>query len=129
MKNYTFLKALDHAKYANMQISNNLIFNEEKLKMGKFPFFRKTCAIRFLMSQAFQKAKFYQNLTSESGSKEKIQFVIGKSSHSGSVPEESGSQYKSPVLYLKGGLWVFNQSGEGGQFPPLPAGIGLIEIG
>ena len=29
----------------------NLIFNQEKLKMCKFAiFFRKTCAIRFLMS-------------------------------------------------------------------------------
>ena len=32
-------------------------------------FFRNTCAIRFLMSKAFQKAKFYLNLTSGSGSK------------------------------------------------------------
>ena len=45
------------------QILNNLIFNQEKLKMCKFPltgclqkicnFFRKTCAIRFLMSKVF----------------------------------------------------------------------------
>ena len=45
------------------KILNNLIFNQEKLKMCKFPlkgclqkicnFFRKTCAIRFLMSKAF----------------------------------------------------------------------------
>ena len=53
------------------KILNNLIFYQEKLKMCKFPlkncnFFRKTCAIRFLMSKAFQKAKFYQNLTSGS---------------------------------------------------------------
>ena len=42
------------------KILNSLIFNQEKLKMCKFPltgclqklynFFRKTCAIRFLMS-------------------------------------------------------------------------------
>ena len=42
------------------KILNNLIFNQEKLKMCKFPltgrfkkfaiFFHKTCAIRFLMS-------------------------------------------------------------------------------
>ena len=42
------------------EILNNLIFNQEKLKMCKFPltgslqkisnFFRKACAIRFLMS-------------------------------------------------------------------------------
>ena len=64
------------------KILNNLIFNQKKLKMCKFPltgclqkncnFFRKTCAIRFLMSKAFQKAKFYQNLTSESGSKQRF---------------------------------------------------------
>jgi len=34
--------------------------------------FRKTCAICFLLSKAFQKAKFYQNLTSESGSKQRF---------------------------------------------------------
>ena len=56
--------------------------------MGKFPltsclqklsiFFRKTCAIRFLMSLAFQKAKFYQNLTSESGSKHRFSLLQEK---------------------------------------------------
>ena len=61
------------------KILNNLIFNQEKLKMCKFPltgclqkiciFFRKTCAIRFLMSQAFQKANNYENVTTESGPK------------------------------------------------------------
>ena len=37
-------------------------------------FFRRTCSIRFLMSKAFQKAKFkvYQNLTSGSGSKQRF---------------------------------------------------------
>ena len=72
-----------------------------------------------------------------------IQFVTGKSSHSGSVPEDSGSQYKSPVLGLKGGLWVCKKSQKmstasdqyflsyvkkttgGGQIDPPPAGIGL----
>jgi len=38
------------------------------------------------MSKAFQKAKLYQNLTSGSGSKQRF-----SSSHSGSVPENSGS--------------------------------------
>ena len=33
-----------------------------------------------------------------------------KNSHSGSVPEDSGSQYKSSVLGLQGGLWVFRKS-------------------
>ena len=56
--------------------------------MGKFPltgclqkicnFFRKTCAIRFLMSKAFQKAKFYQNLTSGSGSKQRFSLLQEK---------------------------------------------------
>ena len=64
------------------KILNNLILNQEKLKKGKFPltgclqkncnFFRKTCAIRFLMSKTFQKAKSYQNLTSGSGSKQRF---------------------------------------------------------
>ena len=66
----------------------NLIFNQEKLEMCKFPltgclqkicsFFRKTCSIRFLMSKAFQKAKFYQNLTTESGSKQRFSLLQEK---------------------------------------------------
>ena len=54
------------------KILNNLIFYQEKLKNVQISFdrlfakilyfFRKTCAIHFLMSKAFQKAKFYQNL-------------------------------------------------------------------
>ena len=69
-------------------ILNNLNFNQEKLKMCKFPltgclqkicnFFRKTCAIWFLMSKAFQKAKFYQNLTSGSGSKQRFSLLQEK---------------------------------------------------
>jgi len=38
----------------------------------------KTCAISFLMSKAFQKAKFYQNLTSESGSKQRFSLLQEK---------------------------------------------------
>ena len=41
-------------------------------------FFRKACAIRFLKSKAFQKAKFYQNLTSESGSKQRFSLLQEK---------------------------------------------------
>ena len=37
-------------------------------------FFRTTCAIRFL----FQKAKFYQNLISESGSKQRFSLLQSK---------------------------------------------------
>ena len=36
-------------------------------------------------------------------------FVTGKSSYSGSVPEDSGSKYKSPVLDPKGGLCAFRK--------------------
>ena len=56
--------------------------------MFKFPFtgclqkicifFRKTCAIRFLMSKPFQKPKFYQNLTSGSGSKQRFSLLQEK---------------------------------------------------
>jgi len=41
-------------------------------------FFRKTSAIRFLMSKAFQKAKFYQNLKSGSGSKQRFSLIQEK---------------------------------------------------
>jgi len=59
---------------------NNLIFNQEKLKMCKFPLTGclQTCAIRFLMSKAFQKAKFNQNLTSGSGSKQRFSLLQEK---------------------------------------------------
>ena len=70
------------------KILNNLLLNQETLKMCKFPltgclqkmcnFFRKTCAIRFLMSKAFQKAKFYQNLKSGSGSKQSFSLLQEK---------------------------------------------------
>ena len=43
----------------------------ERLFAKNLHFFAKTCAIRFLMSKAFQKAKFYQNLTSGSGSNQR----------------------------------------------------------
>ena len=68
MKNYTFLKSPwpCHFKYA--KILKNLIFNEGKLKMCKFPltgclqkicnFFRKTCAIRFLCQKLSKKLNF-----------------------------------------------------------------------
>ena len=70
------------------KILNNLIFNQEKLKMSKFPltgclqkicnFFRKTYASRFLMLKAFQRAKFYQNLTSGSGGKQRFSLLQEK---------------------------------------------------
>ena len=70
------------------KILNNLIYNQEKLKMCTFPltgclqkicnFFRKTYAIRFLMSKAFQKAKFYQNLKSGSGSNQRFSLLQEK---------------------------------------------------
>ena len=44
-------------------------------------------------------------MTTESGSKQRFCLLQEKSSHSGSVPEDSGSKYKSLVLYLKEGLW------------------------
>ena len=81
-KLYIFEKPLT-MPFQICKILNNLIFNQEKLKMCKFPltsclqkicnfFSRKTCTIRFLMSKAFQKVKFYQNLTSGSGSKQRF---------------------------------------------------------
>ena len=58
---------------------------KEKLKMFKFPLtgcLQKmcnfSCAIRFLMSKAFQKVKFYQNLTSRSGSKQRFSLLQEK---------------------------------------------------
>ena len=56
-----------------MQISFDRLF----AKNVQF-FVRKTCAIRFLMSKAFQKAKFYQNLTSGSGLKQRFSLLQEK---------------------------------------------------
>ena len=62
------------------------------------------------------------------------------------MPEEQGSKYKSPVLGLKGGLWVLRKNhkistasdqyflsyvkkttGGGVKLTPHPAGIGLMK--
>ena len=56
-----------------MQISFDGLFANN---LQKFLF--KTCAIRFLMSKAFQKAKSYQNLTTESGSKQRFSLLQEK---------------------------------------------------
>ena len=45
---------------------------------GLQKFLCKTCAIRLLMSNAFQKAKFYQNMTTESGSKQRFSLLQEK---------------------------------------------------
>ena len=49
------------------KILNNLNFNREKLKMCKFP-----------LTGCLQKAKFYQNLTSENGSKQRFSLLQAK---------------------------------------------------
>ena len=55
-----------------MQISFDRLFAKN------LQFFHKNCAIRFFMSKAFQKAKFYQNLTTESGSKQRFSLLQEK---------------------------------------------------
>ena len=51
------------------------------------------------------------------------------------MPEDSGSKYKSPVLELKRGLWVFRKISTckkttGGQFapPPPPPFFKMIDL-
>ena len=56
----------------NVQISFDRFFAKN------LQFFRNTCAIRFFMSKAFQKAKFYQNLTSGRGSKQRFSLLQEK---------------------------------------------------
>ena len=64
------------------KILNNLILNVQFPLIGCLQkicnFFRKTGAIRFLESKAFQKAKFYLNLTSGSGSKQRFSLLLEK---------------------------------------------------
>ena len=88
-------------------------------------FFSKTCAIRFLMSKAFQKDKFYQNLTSGSGSKQRfsllqekavIQAVCRKSQK---ISTASDQYFLSHVKKTTGGVKLT---------PPPPAGIGLRDF-
>ena len=52
---------------------------EEKNNISmKCTVYEHLCAIRFLMSKAFKKTKFYQNLTSESGSKQRFSLLQAK---------------------------------------------------
>ena len=71
------------------KIFNNLIFNQEKLKMCKFTltsclqkicnFFSQNLCNSFpYVKLAFQKAKFYQNLGSGSGSKQRFSLLHEK---------------------------------------------------
>ena len=55
-------------------------------------------------------AKKLQTFLCKTYVKTMTQFGTGKSSHSGTVPDDSGSQDKSPVLDLKGGLGLFRKS-------------------
>ena len=100
MENFTFLKSprlchLNISIYSNIfKILKNLIFNKETKNVQiSFAFFSQKLMQSFPMSKAFQKAKFYQKSDKWKWVKTKIQFVTGKSSHSGSVLEDSGSQY------------------------------------
>ena len=74
-----------------MQISFDRLFAKN------LQFFRKTS---FPYVKCFQKAKFYQNLTSGSGSKQRFSLLQAKG-HSGSVPEDSGSKYKRQVFLIQ----------------------------
>ena len=63
----------DNKKTKNVQISFDRLYANNLQK-----FLCKTCAIRFLMSQAFQKAKIFQNLTTESGLKQRFSLLQEK---------------------------------------------------
>ena len=77
------------------KILNILIFNQEKLKMCKFPLtgcLQKICNLfsqnlcnLFHYVKGFPKAKSYQNLTSGSGSKQRFSLLQEKAA------EDSGS--------------------------------------
>ena len=83
MENFTFLKSprlchLNISIYSNIfKILKNLIFNKETKNVQiSFAFFSQKLMQSFPMSKAFQKAKFYQNLTSGSGSKQSFSLSI-----------------------------------------------------
>ena len=77
------------------KIINNLMCNEENLKRC---IFLLTGCMQIIFKIFF--AKHVQFISSHKG----------KSSHSGSKSADSGSRYKSPVLHLKGGLWILRKS-------------------
>ena len=99
------------------------------------------------MSKAFQKAKFDQNLTSGSGSKQRFSLLQEKSVIQAVCLRTQAVSIKAlkPVLGLKGRLWVCRKSQKisrasaqyflsykknyrGVKLPPPPAGIGLILV-
>ena len=51
-----------------------------------------------------KKDKNYQNLTNKSGSKQIFRILQEKV-----IIQDSGSKFKSPVLDLNGGIWVFRK--------------------
>ena len=99
------------------KILKNLMCNEEKLKMCKFPLTGcqqivcKTCAIRFLMPQAFQKSKSYQNLTTESGSKQRFSLLQENIVIQAVCLRAQAVSIKARFLGIKDRrLWVFRKS-------------------
>ena len=88
-----------------MQISFDRLFAKN------LQFFRKTCAIRFLMSKTFQKAKFYQNLTSGSGSKQRFRLLQEKSVIQTVCRRTQAVNIKARFLAQREGLlWVCRKS-------------------
>ena len=55
-------------------------------------------------------AKSYQNLTTESGSKQRFSFLLEKAVNQAVCLRTQADKYKRPVLGLKGGLWVIRKS-------------------
>ena len=62
------------------------------------------------MSKAFQKSKFYQNLTSESGSKQRFSLLQEKAVIQAVCLRTQAVSIKARPLGLKGGLWVCRKS-------------------
>ena len=102
------------------KILNNLMCTNKILKMCKFPL---TGCLQILSQNFF--AELVQSVSLCHRLSKKLQVIkiwqlkVGqnrdlvcyrKSSHSGSVPEDSASQYKSPVLCRDRGLSVFRKS-------------------
>ena len=62
------------------------------------------------MSKVFQKAKSYQNMTSESGSKQRFSLLQGKAVIQAVCLRTQAVSIKARFLGLNGGLWVFRKS-------------------
>ena len=115
MKNYTFLKSPwpCHLKYA--KVFAKLIFNQEKLKMRKFPLtgcLQKIC--NFFFAKLVQFVSLCQRLSKKLNFSKIWQVEVGQNKDLVCYGKKQSFRQcawgLSPVFGLKGGIWVCRKS-------------------